>query len=355
MRGILVGVLLAIGFATPAEAARPFNLGTGNQPGVAVGSHGEAHVAWKRELGGTSGDALEYCRVAKGRRRCAVRHTLSLGGRSTTGDAIVLTPSPNVVHLLVAGGGSEPGALFTSTNNGATFAGPYNLGELAGIHSAVMAPAGGFTVMTDFFGVSVARYGLTGAGPASPTADLGSGRERTLGVLGGVPIALFIEADRLRTFRYGGGDLNNPAAWIEGPGIGRAASVSAAGGRRGLWVAYTRQRSFHRDIKVRKLRGNNRWGRVRNVNRGEDPLWVNLAQGRAGFVLAWVNGTGTRVRYSTSRGGRRWSGVRTLFRGHEPEEIRLALGRRGGWMAWDGNELNGGNDTVRLVPVPRPR
>jgi hypothetical protein len=355
MRGILVGVLLAIGFATPAEAARPFNLGTGNQPGVAVGSHGEAHVAWKRELGGTSGDALEYCRVAKGRRRCAVRHTLSLGGRSTTGDAIVLTPSPNVVHLLVAGGGSEAGALFTSTNNGATFAGPYNLGELAGIHSAVMAPAGGFTVMTDFFGVSVARYGLTGAGPASPTADLGSGRERTLGVLGGVPIALFIEADRLRTFRYGGGDLNNPAAWIEGPGIGRAASVSAAGGRRGLWVAYTRQRSFHRDIKVRKLRGNNRWGRVRNVNRGEDPLWVNLAQGRAGFVLAWVNGTGTRVRYSTSRGGRRWSSVRTLFRGHEPEEIRLALGRRGGWMAWDGNELNGGNDTVRLVPVPRPR
>jgi len=71
-------------------------------------------------------------------------------------------------------------------------------------------------------------------------------------------------------------------------------------------------------------------------------------------VIAWVKGTGTRVRYRTSRGGRRWSRVRTLFRGHEPEEIRLALGRRGGWMAWDGKQLNGGNDTVRLVPVPRP-
>jgi hypothetical protein len=64
--GILVGGLLAIGIATPAEAAKPFNLGIGNQPGVAVGSHGEAHVAWKRELGGTNGDVLEYCRVAKG-------------------------------------------------------------------------------------------------------------------------------------------------------------------------------------------------------------------------------------------------------------------------------------------------
>ena len=94
MRGILVGVLLAIGIATPAEAAKPFNLGIGNQPGVAVGSHGEAHVAWKRELGGTNGDVLEYCRVAKGKRRCAVRRTLSLGRRTTTGDAMVLHAEP---------------------------------------------------------------------------------------------------------------------------------------------------------------------------------------------------------------------------------------------------------------------
>src|SRR4029079_16283646 len=100
MRGILVGMLLAIGLATPASAARPFNLGIGNQPGVAVGAHGEAHVAFKRELGGTNGDVLDYRRVAKGKRRCAVRHTLLLGGPTTTGDAMVLTPSPNVVHLL---------------------------------------------------------------------------------------------------------------------------------------------------------------------------------------------------------------------------------------------------------------
>jgi hypothetical protein len=353
MRGILVGVLLAIGLATPATAATPFNLGLGNQPGVAVGARGEAHVAWKREIGNGT-DVLEYCRVPKGKRRCAVRRTLAIGDRTTTGDAIVLTPSRGVVHLLVGAGGSERGALFTSTNNGATFAGPYNLGELAGIRAAVMAPAGGFTVLTDFFGVSLARYALNGAGPASPTADLGTGRERALGVLGGLPVALFIEDDRLRTFRYSGGDLNNPAAWVEGPGIGRTASVSAASGRRGLWVAYTHMRSFHRDIKVRRLRGG-RWGRVRTINRGEDPLWVNLAQGRSGLVAAWVNATGTRVRYSTSRSGRRWSRVRTLFRGHEPEEIRFALGRRGGWMVWDGNELNAGNDTVRIVPVPRPR
>ena len=64
MRGILVGVLLAIAFATPAAAARPLHLGIGNQPGVAVGASGDAHVAWKRET--PAGDVLEYCRVAKG-------------------------------------------------------------------------------------------------------------------------------------------------------------------------------------------------------------------------------------------------------------------------------------------------
>lgn len=351
MRGILVGVLLAIGVATPASAAKPFNLGIGNQPGVAVGASGEAHVAWKRET--PAGDVLEYCRVAKGKRRCAIRRTLSLGGRTTTGDAIVLSPRRHVVYLLVAGSASEPAALFMSINDGAIFAGPYDLGELAGIRAVVLGPGNGFTVMTDFFGVSVARYLYNGYGPAQPTVDLGSGRERTLGKLGGRPVALFIENERLRTFRPGSGDQNNPATWTEGPGIGRTASVAAAAGRRGLWVAYTQIRSFHRDIKVRRLNGY-RWGRVRTINRGEDPLWVELEQGRSGFVAAWVNSTGTRVRYSTSRSGTRWSRVRTLFGGHEPEEIRFALGRRGGWMVWDGNELNGGNDTVRIVPVPRP-
>src|ERR1043165_9818092 len=101
MRGILVGMLLAIGLATPASAAKPFNLGTGNQPGVAVGARGEAYVAWKRET--PAGDVLEFCRVAKGKRRCAIRRTLSLGGRTTTGDAIVVSPGPHGVHLFVAG------------------------------------------------------------------------------------------------------------------------------------------------------------------------------------------------------------------------------------------------------------
>jgi hypothetical protein len=92
---------------------------------------------------------------------------------------------------------------------------------------------------------------------------------------------------------------------------------------------------------------------VRSIDRGDDPLWVVLAQGRSGLVTAWS--AHNRVRYRSSKTGRRWSRTRTLFRGHEPEELRLALGRRGGWMVWDGNELNAGSDTIRIAPVPRPR
>jgi hypothetical protein len=128
--------------------------------------------------------------------------------------------------------------------------------------------------------------------------------------------------------------------------------VAAAGGRHGLWVAYTRRSSFHRTVKVRRLRASG-WGRDRLINRGDDPLWVQIAQGRSGLMVSWA--TTTRVRYGTSRTGKRWLSTRTLFRGHGAEELRLALGRSGGWMVWDGNELNGGNDTIRIAPVPSPR
>ncbi len=109
MRGFLVVVLAALALPASASAARPFALGIGNQPGVAVAASGAAHVAWKRELG--TSDVLEYCRVPRGKRKCDIRHTFSLGGRSTSGNAIVLTPRRGVVHLLVAGGGDERGAL----------------------------------------------------------------------------------------------------------------------------------------------------------------------------------------------------------------------------------------------------
>jgi hypothetical protein len=348
----LLVAVLACAAPASAHAARPFKIGTGNQPGVAVGSRGEAHVAWKRELGGR--DILVYCRVPKGARHCAVRHKLSLGDRSTTGDAIVLAPSPGVVHLLVAGGGSERGALFTSTNDGATFAGPFSLGELFGIRAAVMKPAGGFTLITDFMSVRVARYGLNGAGPAEAPVRLGDGTERAIAARASLPVAFFVDSahNRLHEFAHGGGDPNVPAAWHEGPRIKHVGAVAAAGGKRGLWVGYTHRRSFHRDVTVTRL-GRTGYGRKRTLNRGDDPLWVQLAQGGSGLVASWS--THSRVRYRSSRTGRRWSPTRTLFTGHHPEELRLALGRRGGWMAWDGNELNAGNETVRLVPVPRPR
>jgi hypothetical protein len=355
MRGFPVAVLAALAvLVVPASAgaARPFAVGIGNQPGVAVAASGAAHVAWKRELG--TSDVLEYCRVPRGERKCDIRHTFSLGGRTTSGDAIVLAPSRGVVHLLVAGSSAERGALFTSANDGATFAGPYNLGELRGIRQAVMAPAGGFTLLTDFFSVAVARYGLTGAGPAEPTARLGDGSERAIGRLGQVPVAMFVDSvtDRLRTFRYAGGDINSPASWPEGPGIRHTGTVAASSGRHGLWVAYTRRSSFHRVVKVRRLRAGG-WGRDRRLNRGDDPLWVQIAQGRSGLMVSWA--TTKRVRYRTARTGKRWSRTKTLFRSNDAEELRLALGRRGGWMVWDGNELNAGNDTIRIAPVPRPR
>lgn len=351
-RAIFLIVAAVLAAPASAHAAKPFRIGTGNQPGVAVGSHGEAHVAWKREVG--SHDVLVYCRVPHGARRCAVRHRLSLGNRSTTGDAIVLTPSPGVVHLLVAGGGAERGALFTSTDNGATFAGPYALGELFGIRAAVPAPAGGFTLMTDFYSVRVGRYGLTGAGPAEAPVRLGDGTERALATRGGLPVAFFVDNEhyRLHTFAYRGGDANTRAAWAAGPTIKHAGTVAAAGGRRGLWVGYTHRHSFHADVTVTRL-GAHGFAHRRTLDRDDDPLWIQLAQGRSGLVASWA--AHDRVRYRSSKTGRRWSRTRTLFRGHEPEELRLAVGRGGGWMTWDGNELNLGNDRIRLVPVPRPR
>jgi hypothetical protein len=320
---------------------------------VAVGADGAAHVVWKRELG--TSDVLEYCRVPGGARKCDIRHTFSLGGRSTTGDAIALVPRAGTVHLLVAGGGSERAALFTSRDDGGSFAGPIDLGELAGIRQAVMAPGRGFTLVTDFYSVAVARYELDGSGPATPAVTLGDGTQRAIARVGNTPVVLFVDSatNRLRTFSSVALDYNDPAKWLRGPGIAHVDAVAASGGPYGLWVAYTRRRSFHRDVRVRRLRASDGWVRDQLLNRGDDPLWVQLAESPAGVVASWA--TGDRVRYRTSRDGHRWSRTKTLFRGHEPEELRLALGRSGGWMVWDGNELDGGNDTIRIAPVPSPR
>jgi hypothetical protein len=135
---IITGALLAL--APGASAATPFTAGTGFGHDLAVGSDGTGHVVWLQEE--DPGDRVHYCRVPAGGSACDAESTiLPFPGVNTAfslnDDAQVLTPAANKVVILgscfTCGGGGAPDRTFRwiSTDNGANFTPPVEIGSLA--------------------------------------------------------------------------------------------------------------------------------------------------------------------------------------------------------------------------------
>jgi hypothetical protein len=341
----ITALLLALA-AAPAAAA-PGNLGTGHDPGVAVDRAGTAHVAWFD----AGAPALEYCQVPRGKRRCAVRQTLALpeeGGAKVQ----VLAPRPGVI-VIIAPIVNDPGVIFTSADNGATFA-PHPTGEIGTIESAVAGPGDVLALLSDTGPASFGRYGFDGVGPAGLPVRFGDALESLETSLApyGAGYAAFFSGSAMRSTIFGGlGDPNLQQSWVEGPRLGQDRTTPAAvGGRSGTFVAYVDRRGGRSDVRVRKLRG----GKLRRAKRisRDDPADLLAAQGpRGDIVVMWSDFDGTK--FVRSRKGTRWTRARYLFRGNDPGDSRPALGRRGGWVVWDGSPGNLGSNPIRIAAIPR--
>jgi hypothetical protein len=347
-RAAALTVVLVLAAASPA-AARPGNLGTGHDPGVAVDAAGTAHVAWLADAG--AGGVLEYCRVPRGERACASRTQVPLEDDGF-GKVQVMLPAPGVVQILAPL--LDPSPLLTSVDGGVTFA-RRDLFDLPAIESAFYGPGNAISIMSGSGPASYGRFAPDGSGPDGlpvTLADLYDSLDTTLAPWGNGLVALFAGSGGLDAALWNGlGDPNLQQSWVPGPFLGENGNdPSAAAGRSGTFVAYVLRRGRKTGLYVRRLRSSGTFGRAKRLTR-RDPVDFMLVQGPKGnlaVVYSWSD-DGYVLR---SRKGTRWTRSKRLWRGGQTTDVRAVMGRRGGWVVWDGSGGNAGTHPIRIGALP---
>ena len=342
-------ILAVLAAAAPA-AARPGNLGTGHDPGVAVDADGTAHVAWLADTPDGEAGVLEYCRVPRGKRACATRTQVPLE-EDGFGKVQVLLPAPGIVQILAPL--LDPSPLLTSVDNGATFA-RRDLFDLPAIESAFYGPGNAISVMSGSGPASYGRFGSDGSGPDGlpvTFADLFDSLDTTLAPWGNGLVALFSGSGLDSALWNGLGDPNLQQSWVPGPFLGEGRyDPSAAAGKSGTFVAYVQRRDRRTGLYLRRLRSSGKFGKAKRLTR-RDPVDFMLVQGPKGnlaIVYSWSS-DGYVLR---SRKGKRWTRSKRLWRGQETADLRAVMGRRGGWTVWDGNAGNAGTHPIRIGALP---
>jgi hypothetical protein len=351
MRLIPLTLLILLAAAAPASAAKPFFLGTGGNPGVAVDAAGTAHVAWWVESA-TAPDAVHYCQVPRRARRCAVLRTLPAPGlrRIPLSDVQVLLPRPGTV-LIVAPSVNGPSALFSSADGGATFA-TRPMAELGNIADAQYGPGDSLSLAPAQFG-AYGQFGLDGSGLAWPVslADASEAMDPTLVLHEGRPVVMFGGTAGFKTFAWtGAGSPNDQAMWAPGPTLPyEAFEPSAASGPSGTFVAFVRRESPG-GVLVRRFTPE-RFGRARRIT-GDTFATPSLVQWPRGKLTVLFEVDDALYRRNKSK-GRRWSRAKRLFRGNDPYGLQAATGPRGGWLVWDGEPLVTTGHPIRMARLPR--
>jgi hypothetical protein len=354
MRLILLTLLILLAAAAPASAAKPFFVGTGGDPGVAVDATGTAHVAWWVESEARAApDVVHYCQVPRGARRCAGHLVLPAPGEPeiTAADVQVLLPRPGAV-LIVGPRVNGPIALFSSADGGATFA-TLAMADLGNIADAQYGPGDSLSLAPSQYG-SYGQFGLDGSGLAWPVSFGGAteAMDPTVVLHEGRPVVLFGGVAGFKTFVWtGAGSPNDQAMWVPGPMMPYGAwEPSAASGPSGTFFAFVRREGGPVGTFVRRFKPE-RFGRARRITR-ETFLTPELVQWPRGTLTVLYEDDHVLYRRD-SRKGRRWSRAKRLFTGNEADSVRAATGPRGGWLVWDGDTTPSSGSPIRMVRLPR--
>ena len=157
MRRILLAALLLLA-APSAAAAKPFTVGTGQNPGVAIDDAGTVYVGWQVNTY-QPGDAVQLCLVPPRQARCGSQVTIPFPGQGYNRSRVsVLLPGPNMVDVIVprTNGRSANSYLARSLDGGHTF-GPAVAIAGDGFLEGVQGP-GGRVALVD--GPTTTRAGL---------------------------------------------------------------------------------------------------------------------------------------------------------------------------------------------------
>lgn len=398
--------LLRVGLALGALALAPAaghaaeygaTLALGDDPNVAVGPDGTAHVVWhlvhERRLGEAENDLLYYCQIPPGQRRCASANARPFPapppellptrpGESPDPSTIVGRPGVFVrgaevlvteSRMGIGGGGTF---LRRSTDGGRTFAGPELLTRPAiEPDEAVLGPGRSVTfVNTNFprgqFLQNAAFDTFTEPGQLPLSGRRRRAISMDVDLAGPRPVVVWLEdgprrfSSRNAAYRIFNGPtsagaattaaMHSLASWSAPRALGsvtaRLDSLALASGRAGLFLVQQGPLRRPGEILLRRFSGST-FAAPRLVNpsprRSRSRYWgydLNLAQDSAGrlFVL-WRNSTSTALvvrriagrRWTDRRG---WSRLRTVVnhsRGPRRKEPQIAADGGRGMIVWD--------------------
>lgn len=368
MRRTILVAGAAAALALPAAApARPIELGAGTAPDVVADPGGNAHIVWA----GGERTTVEYCRLPR-RGGCDVRAALPVV-EGTEGRPRILRRARDRALIVVDGrdlGGTDRRTYaWTSTDGGATWSAPVQIGIQEGIADARLTPDGTAVdlVNSDPSVMWFQRAPLAGP-PEARRFDLSINVPTRYGGGGAIyerrdgrPIVLQPHsppAIGLAVRAFKGGDLYDFGAWASPAYAGQVGLPAVASGRRGTYVL-SPDRGLNGGPFIQRLRGE-RLSRSRRITRSPEERTYDghdLAQDPRGRLHAAWNPCLLSfgcVAYARTR-GRRWEGRRVLYSltGTAVEYVAVDAFPDGGAVVATGTEMAAG--PVRVVRVPRPR
>jgi hypothetical protein len=347
-------------------AAKPFTVGTGEFPDIAVDTTGTAHVVWNEDSGSaSSADPVVYCQIPRGATACSVKTVLSAPLDTTGRTTYVFAPSAGRVivesYRCCADETVTGNYAFESTDGGQTFSAPRRIGNIDHAQGAAFGPGDAVSgARADASVEAYQRMPLSGAGAAS-TANLDSGigipTHAAVGIFGGTtPVQVFSDGTKTTFLRNTGGDPNSASNWTGPTTLTPAGDEPlVAGGPAGLVMLYRIGEPGARVLAARKFDGTT-FGAPVNVSETGDPIQAGFSAEPSGgaFQALWVdNGASpNEMHWSSSADGTSWSAPQTIVSGDEADaaaHLRVAAAPDGeGFGVWDGLS----NDTpIRVIPL----
>src|SRR4051812_22169133 len=244
----LVGAMIALVLlCADAQAGTPFTVGTGAHPDLAIDPGGLAHVVWRERIDANS-YATRYCQIPPGATACANAQTL--GGPTGLDDPLVVLG--DAVYVIVPHYVSDTVDVFTSTNDGASFAGPVTLSEadpsnrLAGTNTedAVFGPGQSISLTTWNPGQYFLNFPVPAVAGRATAANFSTPYVYNFAVAlnGASPVAAAWQIPSggapsdFAFWTPSGPNLNDAASWSGPTSVPQGQEVALAGGPGGVFA-----------------------------------------------------------------------------------------------------------------------
>jgi hypothetical protein len=363
----------ALCFAPPA-AAGSFPVGPGSLPHVAVDAAGNGHVTWIESVG--NADTFHYCKIPAGGTACTQQFSYSDANQDVDGGYALLTNDGRI--LLVEARGVSPARaklLWTSTDGGASFTGPIQIGTLSAnganiAGDALYVPAGTLGLGSEAIftigqiaGLNATFQATDLAANTTTEADLAPNVAASLGLQGNTLVAALSDFGTLDWSQYTGpapatlDSLNTASNWSAPAAVGPRSAANTetilASGPAGIHLGYEVDAGGGQaNLVVSRFTGTG-WTTPSLIAAGA--AHPDLFQDAGGRLHAiYKNGYNAELLYShtTGAGITAWTAPQTLDAtpGDSYAFPQLATNAAGnGYAVWAGV---GGVRAARIAPAP---